>query len=84
MRRLGPRISPSVERTAGITQLGGASAIPPGHVTAVAERTVANAVLMHAESLLGFGAPQWRDFRISAIVIRVVCIPIDDSCKILL
>ena len=59
-------------------------AIPPGHVTVVAERTVANAVLMHAESLLGFGAPQWRDLRIPAIVICVVCIPIDDSCKILL
>ena len=57
--------------------------VPPSHIAVVAERPVANAVLVGAESLLGLGASHWRSLVVPAIVIGVVHIPIDDSCNIL-
>ena len=58
--------------------------MPHSHISFVAERPVANAVLMSAESLLGLGAPHSGRFWVPAIVIGVINSPIDYSCNILL
>ena len=55
--------------------------VPPGHVAIVAEGAVANTVLIGAESLRGIRASYFRGLYVPAIVISVVSIPIDDSCK---